>query len=180
MRGKEVLDSRIKGNSVGCVRNEETRQNIIGDYEYYMLCFYAGDFEKVKQVSTNPNGSLGWCSSFIRLGIRLMLLYLYEEPLPSKVAAAIAKYAEFQDDGESSEILSFESEKIEESRKHKMSVFWNYFKRWKQYFQMEEKERKRYLTWAKRIVHDRADAIVGGKYKNHYRRLRFCLQPQRK
>ena len=118
---------------------------------------------------------MGWSSSFIRQGIRLILLYLYEEPLPSKAAAAISKYVGFQDDKESDEILSFEREIIEQSREHKTSVFWNYFKRWKRHFQTEEKERKRYLTWAKKIVYDRTDAIVGGKYRNHYSEVAILL-----
>lgn len=35
------------------------------EYLYYMLCFYTGDFETVRRVSINPQGSLGWSTSFI-------------------------------------------------------------------------------------------------------------------
>lgn len=43
-----------------------------------MLCFYTGDFETVRRVSINPQGSLGWSTSFIQYGLRAILLYLYE------------------------------------------------------------------------------------------------------
>lgn len=172
MRGKEVLFSRIKGNSAGFGRNTELRQNIIGDFGYYELAFYTGDFEIAKRASKNPQGSLGWGSRFIRRGIRLFLLYLYEKPLPSKAAAVISDSVGFgedmDDDTDLRYALSFEGEIIEESRKHKTSVFWNYFKRWKQHFEMESGERKKYLAWAEKIVYGRADAIVSGQHRGHY------------
>lgn len=31
-----------------------------------MLCFYTGDFETVGRASINPQGSLGWRTSFIQ------------------------------------------------------------------------------------------------------------------
>ena len=43
-----------------------------------MLCFYTGDFETVRRVSINPQGSLGWSTSFIQYGLRAILLYLYD------------------------------------------------------------------------------------------------------
>ena len=97
MRGKEVLINRIKGNQENNWRNSELRKNVIDDYKYYSLIFYTGDFEKVKNISKNPQGSLGWSSSFIRIGIRLFLIYLYEKTLPSKAAASIAAYIGFPD-----------------------------------------------------------------------------------
>ncbi len=175
IRGKEVLSAHIKGNPQDYVRNEELRQNVISDHGYYTLSFYTGDFEKVKEVSKNPKGSLGWSGSFIRYGIRLILLYLYQKPLPSKAAAAIASYVGFGGDGDVSEVLDFESEIIEENRKNKTSMFWNYFQRWKKYFPMEEKEQKAYFAWAEKIVHGRADAIVGNQHRNHYSEVAVLL-----
>lgn len=56
--------------------------------------------------------------------------------------------------------MNFENEIIEESKKYKISVFWNYFQRWKQYFPMENTEKKQYLSWVEEIVYCRADAII--------------------
>lgn len=168
MRGKEVLIDRIKGNQDVSWKNSELRRNIIGDYEYYRLSFYMGDFEKVKTVSKNPEGSLGWSSSFIHDGIRLFLIYLYEKPLPSKAAASIAASIGFMDANGEQKLMRFEKDIQEESRKHKVSEFWNYFQRWKKHFPMAEEERKGYLTWAEKIVYSRADAIVSGQHRNHY------------
>lgn len=169
LRGKEVLNARIKGDSAYNVRNLELRQNTIENDVYYMLSFYTGNFEKVKAASKNPKGSLGWSGCFIRYGIRLFLLYLYERPLPTKAASGIANYLGFGGGAaESRCIMGFESKIEEESREYGVSVFWNYFQRWKQYFPMEAEERKRYLRWAKKIVCSRADAIVSGQHRGHY------------
>ncbi len=39
-------------------------------------------------------------------------------------------------------VMGFEQEIIEESQLHKVSVFWNYFQRWKAYYPMEQAEKK--------------------------------------
>lgn len=156
-------------------RNQELEKNWIDDYSRYTLDFYAGNFEKVKAVSKNPKGSLGWSGGFIRYGIRLMLLYLYEKPLPSKAAAGVAAYVGFADEKERSMQMDFESEIAEESRKCKISLFWNYFERWKSYFPVSEEEKKSYFLWAEKIVYSRADAIVSGQHRRHYKEVAELL-----
>lgn len=94
---------------------------------------------------------MGWSSCFIRYGIPLFLLYLYEKELPSKAAAAIARNIGFDDETDQCYALHFEKELVVESRKNKTSLFWTYFKRWKQYFPMEIEERKKYLKWAEKL-----------------------------
>lgn len=168
LAGREILPAIEKGNPAEYVRNPELARNVIGDYGYYMLSFYMGDFQKVKAASKNPKGSLGWSGSFIRYGIRLFLLYLYDNPLPSKAAAGIAGYVEFPDEKDTGLQMDFESEIAEESRRFKISTFWNYFQRWKKHFQMPEEEKKKYFTWAEKIVYSRADAIVSGQHRGHY------------
>lgn len=100
MRGKEVLKNRQKYNEELGYKNLEMKKNVMGDYEYYQLVFYTGDFHTVKNISKNPEGSLGWSSSFIEYGIRLFLLYLYERSFPSKSAKSIASYIGVPDEKE--------------------------------------------------------------------------------
>ncbi len=168
MRGREVLAAKLKGDREETFRNRELRQNVIGESMYYKLCFYTGDFGAAKQASRNPKGSLGWSGSFIYSGIRLFLLYLYQKPLPSKAAALIAQEAGFLDDKDASHVLGFENTIIGESSKRKVSIFWEYFQRWKPYFQLDAEEQKKYLAWAEKIVRSRADAIVSGQHRGHY------------
>ncbi len=175
MQGKEVLFSGLKGEERYQIRKKELCQNQIGKWNYYELCFYTGDFGTAKQASKNPSGSLGWSSSFIDRGIRLFLLYLYENPQPSKAASSVAQQVGFVDDPLSYASMHFESAVAEESRARKVSIFWNYFQRWKQYFPMEHNERKKYLAWAEKIVYSRADAIVSGQHRSHYHEVAVLL-----
>ena len=46
---------------------------------------YTGDFETVRRVSINPQGSLGWSTSFIQYGLRAigyLRLVLYTKKNP--------------------------------------------------------------------------------------------------
>lgn len=168
MRGKDIFESCKKEEGQTCTRDMEMKRNYIGEHTRLELCFYTGQFSKVKEASKNPKGSLGWSGGFIPYGIRILLLYLYEKPLPSKAAFAIANYVGFGDMADAESAMSFERKIIEESSKYKTSVFWNYFQRWKQYFPMKLKKREEYLIWAEKIVYNRADALVGGQHRNHY------------
>ena len=168
LKGKDIIQNCKKGKAEGCTRDIELQQNFLGDYDYLKICFYVGDFVKVKEASKNPKGSLGWSGEFIPYGIRMILLYLYNGSIPSKAAARIAAYVGFQDADSSELLMGFERDIFEESCKYKTSMFWNYFQRWKLYFPMEQQEREKYLAWAEKIVYSRADAIVGGQHRNHY------------
>lgn len=168
LKGKDIIHNCKKGKAENSMRDIELQQNFLGDYSYLKMCFYVGDFVKVKEASKNPKGSLGWSGEFIPYGIRMILLYLYDRPLPSKAAAAIAAYVGFRDADSSELMMGFEKAVLEDSCKYKTSMFWNYFQRWKPYFPMEQQERENYLTWAEKIVYSRADAIVGGQHRNHY------------
>ncbi len=168
MQGHDVLRARKKRNFGGDERNLELRQSTVGDTQRLTLSFYFGEFAKVQKASKNPSGSLGWSGNFIWYGIRLFLLYLYENPLPSQAAADIAGDIEFQEEKGSEYALAFETEIQGESDKNHTSLFWSYFQRWKRFFPMTREERENYLSWAEKIVYDRADAIVGGQHRRHY------------
>ena len=168
IKGKTILSFVPQSDFVTFGKNEELRQNLLSKIDYYVLCFFVGDFEKVKNASKNPKESLGWSGTFMPYGIRLFLLYLYEKTLPSKAAEAIARYVGYPDETDTANLLSFENEIIEECQRNNVSMYWNYFQRWKTYFPISLEEKKKYLTWAEKIVYSRADALVSKQRRNHY------------
>ena len=168
INGKIMLPSAPQNDSMSFGRNQELCVNLLSTLDYYMLCFYNGDFEKAKSVCKNTRESLGWSGTFIPYGTRLFLLYLYEKSLPSKAAEAIAGYIGFQDEADTKNLLGFEHDIIEESRTNKVSMFWSYFQKWKIYFPMSLEEKKKYLVWAEKIIYSRADALVSKQRRNHY------------
>ena len=145
-------------------------------FENNVLQFYAGNFKKIKEKCKNPPNSLGWTGTFIRTGIELFLIYLYEGLKPGKAVNAIAADVGFDDIAVNrDECLNFESDIYQECMIHNTGVFWNYFQRWKYYTSMEDKEKEHYLSWVEGILYKRADAIVGGKFRNHYRETALLL-----
>lgn len=158
-------------------REEELRRNGISRGTFYTLRFFHGDFDTVKQASKNPANSLGWSSSFIRIGIRLILLYLYDNPVPSRAAQRVADYVDgyLYDSGKAEQKLTFEKRIQEESQQNGVSEFWQWFQNWKRYVPVEETMRKTYLSWAEKIVCKRADAIVSGQHRGHYAEVAALL-----
>ena len=175
INGKEVLTKGIKGKQEYYGSDSEQRKNMINDNTYHTLRFYMGDFEAARAASVNPKGSLGWSGSFIRYGIRLILLYLYERPLPSNAAGSISAYVGFTENKDYGDLMDFERKIAEESRERKVSIFWNYFQRWKRYFPMEHSKKLMHLAWAEKIVYSRAEAIVSGQHRNQYREVAALL-----
>ncbi len=167
---ESVISSTLRGNepeySYG--RNTELRQNYMNTLLYCELQFYAGNFEFAKKESKNPPESLGWTGKFIRTGIELFLLYLYDEFLPTKSMRCLSAGCGFRECAERECLTNYEKAIVDESERLGVSVFWNYFQRWKGYHPMSAEEKEIYFRWAEKIVFSRADAIVGGQFRNHY------------
>lgn len=168
LRVTKIFCEASEAEALEAVRLGRLCPNEMGDTGYYTLCFYAGDFKTVKKESKNPKGSLGWSTRFIRKGLRLILLYLYQKPLPSKAAASIAGCVGFRDHADTCCELEFERKIADEGRENQTSLFWNYFQCWKAYFPMDQEEKKQYLHWAEKIAHSRADALVSAQHRQHY------------
>lgn len=165
-KGLEFLTSRKTGNA----------PKLTEDREYYALCFYAGDFDRAQRACQNKSsGALGWSGTFMPCGLRMFLLYLYKNPLPSKAADHTAREIAFQEETNLQHALPFEREITEESRKENTSVFWNYFRKWKSYFPVSTEKQQGYLAWAEALVYGRADALVSGQHRGHYQEAAALL-----
>lgn len=175
MRGREVLHGRMREKAGRYTEDVEMRRNVMDDNTYFALSFYTGDFKTAKEASVDPDGSLGWSAGFIHKGVRLFLLYLYEDPLPSKAAAAVANRIGFFTKEDACHAMSFEAEIAEESRNNGTSIFWGFFQRWKPWFPMTEEEKTAYLTWVEKIIHSRAQAIVDGQHRTQYEEVASLL-----
>ncbi len=112
IRGDTPDEDKAKRNKQ---RESAENRNIMGDYQFCALKFYTGDFAAAKEASKNPKGFLGWSGRFIRYGIRLFMLYLYDEPLPSIAMTSLAGDIDYAGDSEPEHLLDFEREIIEES-----------------------------------------------------------------
>lgn len=156
-------------------RGKEILNKIKGDHSYYILCFYTGDFETVRHTSINPQGSLGWSTSFIQYGLRAILLYLYEDTKMIEAVSEIAEYLDSFRKLDYDHAMKFEWEILEESQENHCTIFWVYFQKWKKYYKMSLEQQERYLSWAEEIVYKRADAIVSGQHRRQYGQVAALL-----
>ncbi len=174
-KGKAVLKFWRKMDFIRQENNTELQQNAIDNFTYYELCFYFGDFETVKEQCKNPKGSLGWSGEFIRTGIKLFLVYLYNAKKTSKAIEVLANDISFGEVKDKNNLLSFEKAMEAKCRQEKVSVFWNYFQNWKKYYPMEKEKQEEYIAWIENIAFNRANAIVSGQFRNHYREVAILL-----
>ena len=167
VRARELLPGGPAGKNIAFGGSRELQENIINDDTYNKLCFFFGEFENVKKKVVNPKGSLGWTGKFTRKGLALFLTYLYDGSRPT---TAINYFLHRIDFGNGEEEFStlLEEELEREAEKQGVSLFWSYFQRWKKYFPMEQEEKEKYYSWASKMIHARADAIVGGQFRNYY------------
>lgn len=165
---KELLPGVLTSNNLAFGGSQELAGNVIDDHTYLKCCFFTGAFEEVKKKIVNPKGSLGWTGKFTRTGLALFLVYLYEGARPTVAIDYFVREIDFGK-GEAEEFPTvLEQELMKESQEQGVSLFWNYFQRWKKYFPMEQEVKEKYYSWASKIIHARADAIVSGQFRKHY------------
>ena len=137
--------------------------------------FLIGEFETVKKACVNPPNSLGWSNRFIKEGIELFLLYLYDAPKLSKAMREIgSKMADLFGFSNNEEFYYLENTH-EEQKVRDEETFWLAFSKWKKNFEMSEKEKNKYLEWIDKIVDKRVMAIVEGKFRGSYGRAAALL-----
>lgn len=153
--------------------NEELAKNIVHTFVYNELCFYIGRFGYVRQNIQNPENSLGWSGTFIRTGLSLFLVYLYDKEIPTKSMNFLMERIDFREVEDGEFLPELERKMLSQSSEG--NPFWYYFQCWKKYYVLEQTRKEKYYLWAKNIIHARADAIVGGKFRNHYREVAVLL-----
>ena len=167
MKGKDLPKIPKKENGNGNC-NLELVENLVDSTTATYLAFFSGEFQKVKKACVNPTESLGWSGRFIGYGIKIFLLYLYNEECLGKatknIAHEIARSFGFKENEE------FYYLKINPSEKNggDSETFWMAFCKWKNYFTITSSEKNKYLHWLEEIIDKRTNAIVGGQFRNHY------------
>lgn len=168
VQAKELIQGTPVSERFSFGMNQELMENVIDKHTYYECCFFMGEFETVKKKTINPKGSLGWTGKFIRTGLVLFLVYLYDGPCPTTAIDYFIREIGFgKSEGDEFPTVQ-EKELMEEAKAQGTSLFWSYFQRWKKYFPMEQEVKETYYSWALKIIYARADAIVSGQFRNHY------------
>ncbi|MCI5647849.1 MAG: hypothetical protein MR332_00185 [Fusicatenibacter sp.] len=146
----------------GALRFEGSqKRNCLHNKEYCMMLFWNGEFEKMFAVGMNMQSALGWSGTFMKEGLSLMLLAMYQgESLPKelsvmcdRVEGACGFTCKEYDRGTDQTTNSGDRE-----------TFWAIFCRWKQENPLRSEIM---MEWLERIDHLISVRVTGIMEKNH-------------
>lgn len=167
---EEKIDAKLISKNVNYGQSKELLKNYIHEYEYNCLCFFSGQFKKVKNLCNNPKSSLGWTGKFIEAGISLFMLYIYQGENLGKAMIDIENTMSddlgFKKDVELIFINKYSKDSIIKE-KNKM-ILWSNIKKWKVEYSMSNEEKNEYIIWIEDIINKRTQAIVSGQYRGKY------------
>lgn len=143
----------------------ELRVNMLDSHSYYMIAFFDGEFQHVINAGMNVKEALGWSSTFMKSGIALFLLFLYQgEELSAgcrKMCENIVSMIDFSVEEYSKGLnYSFELNDIE--------LFWNLFTKWKKSMFMAEAEQESIISKLEKWVQMRVEGIMQNNRRNYY------------
>lgn len=148
--------------SYSCSEREENKPD---DNMVLLLRFFGGQFADVLDKGLNQSQALGWTGTFMKQGIALYLLYLYEGQWNGKGMAAMAEIVK--------SVMKFSTEEyrkgvcgLEEIGENEL--FCQLFLKWKSMVQMESDIRDRAVKRITALVEKRTAGIMDANRRNYY------------
>ncbi len=173
-RVKNYTVYKNDGKVMNIQNNRELQRNQISKNQYVPLRLLTGGFGEVETYCKRYKASIGWTGSFMKETIALFLLLLYQEKTLRTATSRLLFQIDFEEVGEEKQV-NLEKQIYKESRSKDVSALWILLLKWKEQYPMELDERKQHLAWIKKLMKDRADAIVGNAYRGKYRETAMYL-----
>ena len=144
---------------------EELRENKPNENQLLILQFLEGNFEQVYQNGMQIKGNVGWSMTFMKEGMSLFLLLLYQgEALPVGCREQCLRAA--QDCGIEERVYVM-GLNVQPTMGN-IERFWRCFCSWKGHMKLDEEFTD---TWLKRLdvwIRRRVQGIMDGNYRNYY------------
>lgn len=146
-------------------RADELCENRLEEKMYHMLTYFNGSFQKaVKEGMTKKEG-LGWSSTFMKEGIALFLLYLYQgEHLPvgcHEMCSIAYQSASFTANEYSHGLCRV-------ARTDSMELFWDCYRKWKAVTPMTRNDTVWIMEKLEEWIRIRVEGIMQGNYRKYY------------
>ncbi len=136
-----------------------------GMMDYYGLSFLSGDYLRVYQETMFPEQGVGWSSSFVKCGMALILLLLFEEPqLPpacERMCAHAAGYLSF----DASDYCKGTGRKTTKSNEN---LFWEKFSQITNPEKLTAEQQENIIIHLLVLLDLRVNAIVSQQKRNYY------------
>ena len=157
--------SKEKVSAHYALEYSEPEKNSLYPDQYYALKFFDGEFFTVLTEGMNESYALGWSSTFMKQGIALFILLLWNKDILDSGCKAMLNMAV---NG-----LDFKAEAYArglhwESVPESGDLFWNSFCRWKKNFLLTEAEKSFILQKLDSFVKLRVEGIMAKSNTKYY------------
>ncbi len=158
----EYMAERRKVYSIS-FPSEELRENCITEHKHCALLFLDGEFETL--IKKHVKESLGWSMTFMKQGIALLLLSLFQgKELPAGLKC-MAESAIGAFDFSVEEYQKGLNTKIKEDN---FSFFWKCFCEWNKKQNRSEKEKEELIEKLEKWISYRVEGIMQGNHRKYY------------
>ena len=147
------------------IEGDELRKNNLSKEGYYFLLFFDGQFQKVLAEGMNTREVLGWSMTFMKQGLRLFLLALYEGETISKVMKEMCDLTERE--------CAFSQEKYNDGLNREIDdknifFFWECFQKWKKQNPVPEELKAVLMSKLESWIENRVEGIMQANRRNYY------------
>lgn len=142
-----------------------TGLNQIDDTTYYILAFLHGDFIEVLDKGMNCWNALGWSSTFMKQGMSLFLLYLYQGEMLQSGGDEMCRRLILD--------MKFSVEKYNSGltvavQADDTAYFWVLLKKWKAQVQISQEECQKIINSLEKWMELRVTGIMENNRRNYY------------
>lgn len=147
-------------------RAKELNSHYLKNEDEYRLLFLLGDYIDVLEKAMKPQTTLGWSGTFLKCGIPLFFLLMYNNTHLDKAMMKMCETA--------TEYMSFHSDdycrgtQLEPSECSDEVLFWDLFKQTRCPEKLSDGEQKKIMEQLADLTELRTNLIVSGTRRNYY------------
>lgn len=140
-------------------------QNQMDATTYYMLAFLHGDFSEVLDKGMNCQEALGWSSTFMKQGLELFLLYLYQGEIlqsgGSEMCRRLISDMNFS-------VKKYNIGLASDVKADDMVCFWELLKKWRAQVPISQEESQKIISRLEEWIELRTVGIMENNRRNYY------------
>lgn len=144
------------------------RAKHLQEQDYLAILFFEEQFGKVIEIGMKEKNALGWSPTFMKQGMALFLLLLYNARDDGELSAGLRAMLRWAFDA-----CKFKAEEYfrgtgVQNNTGDYDVFWKLFCKWKENVQISEDQKNEWLDKIDKWVELRVKGIMDGSKRNYY------------
>ncbi len=149
----------------GYYRDDVLGENALYKNDYCTLLFWEKRFDEVMQLGLYEKKMLGWSDTFMKQGLALFLLLLYEGDIYKADLYSMFRIAIYECGFDSNDFYKGTDIEIQ---KDKYSLFVELFDKWRTEVSASEEDKNIWIRNIQILIAQRVDAIMEANRRNYY------------